>query len=145
MGIDRSWDKAYRVKEQLHPDSIKKAPRHWPEWAANYEWLSRCRAYDANVEKKRRKAAENENLKKLDAYQARSEKVAKVQSEIGLLGLTKLKAKIENIDVEKMTPGETAALLRAVSQCLTSSLAAEAEAIGVRELESLLDGSEGES
>lgn len=55
LGLDRSLNLAYRACVR---DENRDAPGTWQAWSREFEWVDRCRAYDAHCDDLRRKTRE---------------------------------------------------------------------------------------
>lgn len=130
-GVDRSLRKI----AQSHNKSIAVLA----DWSERYDWVSRARAYDAYLELKHRKTREAEHAAELAAYRERARKAAQDTAAIASAALLKAGRRLQTLDPEQIDASALPGFLRAAAAVLESSLNAEAEAIGVRRLESLLD------
>jgi hypothetical protein len=135
LSKSRSIDKAF----QQHQNSTKTAPRHWMDWAVDFDWKHRAAAYDAHIELSHRKTREAEHTAELVAYRERARKAAQDTAAIASAALLKAGRRLQTLDPEQIDASALPGFLRAAAAVLESSLNAEAEAIGVRRLESLLD------
>ncbi len=139
MGIGRSLLKVWR--QQSGNETATSVPGKITAWSEQFDWLSRARAYDAHLELTVRKQNEAAHVAELTAYRERSRKAAETTFTIANAALQLAGQKLQQM-VKDKTDVPVAALpayLRAAAAVMESSLNAEAEAIGVRRLESLLD------
>ena len=135
MGAARSIDKAFRLRQ----NDAKIAPRGWDRWAAEYEWKRRAEAYDAHLELTARKGREEAHTAEIVAYRERCRKAAIQTGEMALAVLMKAGQRLKTLEPEQIEPHVLPAYLRAAASVMEASLNAEAEAVGVRRLETLLD------
>ena len=140
MGPRRAVDEAYReTAEKRQKNGSEKAPRHWWEWAADNDWKRRAEAYDAHLELTARKGREEAHTAEIVAYRERCRKAAIQTGEMALAVLMKAGQRLKTLEPEQIEPHVLPAYLRAAASVMEASLNAEAEAVGVRRLETLLD------
>jgi transposase len=109
------------------------------DWADRYGWQERASGYDAETEQARRKGREAEHLAEIAAYRERAYAVAVQTSQMAIALLYKAGMRLKALDIMEITPAMIPRYLRTAAAVLEYSLNAEAEAIGVRRLEHLLD------
>jgi hypothetical protein len=119
--------------------NLNKTLTHIAEWSEHWDWVGRCRAYDAYLELKNRKTREAEHAAELAAYRERMRKSATDTAAIAQAILLKTGRRLQSLDPETIEPAMLSGLIRAAAAVMESSRNMEAEAIGVRRLESLLD------
>lgn len=141
LGTSRSVDAAFnQARQTCGKPAAKRADGWWWQWAAEYDWKRRAEAYDAYLELKARLEREDIHRQELTAYRERARKTASAAAEIAVAALTKAGRRLSTLDPDHIEPGMLPAYLRAAADVFDKSLSAEAEAIGVRRLEILLDG-----
>ncbi len=140
MGADRSIVKAHR---RLSQTDAGRAPRHWDVWAFENDWKTRAAAYDTHLELIARQVREEEHRTEVRAYRERARKSAAALSELTLVALQKASARLIALDPSEIKAGDLPHFLRAAAQIMDTSLNAEAEAVGVRELENIFDNAKG--
>ena len=147
LGRGRSLLKAWRQwQEQRRQKGYERAtdicatvPGRWVHWSRVHAWSERAVAYDAHLELLVREHDEAAHAAALAAFRERNRRAAVLTAEIALAVLSRLAARLQSLRPEEITPGTIPAWLRAGAAVLETSLNAEAEVIGVRELERLLD------
>ena len=115
-------------------------------WSAAFEWVERVRAYDLHQSELTRKAAEADHSAKIAAYRERSGKIAAATADVSLGFLVAAGKRLKDLtdgkgkeSVADIPLTSLPSLLRAAAAVAQISLAVEAESLGVRELESLLE------
>ena len=132
---DEGTGRALRKIAQTHNKSIATLA----DWSERYDWVDRARAYDSHLELQARKGREEAHTAEIVAYRERCRKAAIQTGEMALAVLMKAGQRLKTLEPEQIEPHVLPAYLRAAASVMESSLNAEAEAVGVRRLETLLD------
>lgn len=139
LGPERSIDKAYRVATQQQ-ESSRRASGTWMNWAAQFEWVERARAYDGYLEAKARRSREREYFGKLEAFRGRQELLAQKTLEVSIQLLEIANRRMKKLLIEDPEKAEEIALglvpayARAAASTAEAATNAEAAALGVEEL-----------
>ncbi len=141
LGPQRSLNAAYRSDRTAAgkaPDPLQAAPGGWRTWYRTNRWPARAEAYDAHLELLNRKGQEAEHAQHIEDYRDRQRKLgsALVENAVRLLKLTNERLaglKSGDIPLERLP-----SFLRAAASAAEAGANAEAQAIAVTELLSLL-------
>lgn len=119
LGIERSFDKAYRAVKGAEKRAVT---GRWKLWANVYEWRRRAQDYDLYLELQARQRREAEHHAELEAYRMRQKHLAQATTDSALKMLKLGNQKIE--DLQKQYDDWKAALLAADSPELRAKLLA---------------------
>lgn len=150
---DKAWAAFCRYRDQGGSRSLVRVGQELGKsrvlierWSAAFDWVERVRAYDAHCAEQARTAAEAEHTARITAYRERAAKIGAATADVSLgflvaagqrlKGLTNPKADAESVD--DIPIKSLPAFLRAAAAVAEISLRVEAEALGVRELETYL-------
>jgi len=142
LGPGRSLLRAWR--QQTGNERATCVPGRWTQWSQVHGWAARAAAYDAHLELQVRKQNEAAHIAELAAFRERARKAATHCAEIANAALLRAGERLRTLEPHEIEPGMVPAYLRVAAAVLDSSLNAEAEAIGVRRLETLLDNASDE-
>ena len=137
MGADRSLLKVHR--QRVGNEKATSVPGFITNLSDANDWLSRARAYDAYLELTARKGREEAHTAEIAAYRERCRKAAIQTGEMALQVLLKAGQRLQTLAPGEIEPQVLPAYLRAAASVMEASLNAEAEAVGVRALEAILD------
>lgn len=112
-------------------------------WSAAHEWVARAEAYDAHRELQARRAREAEHLRELEQYRERQKRIAIATTERAIKLLQKAGAKLDTMSAEDITPKLLPAYFRAAAAVAEAGTSAEAQAIAVADLLTLLGDADG--
>lgn len=136
----RSLIRAYRSQPGF--DGANATPGRWILWSTSYGWSERVKAYDVIREKEARKIKEAAHDAALDEYRERTIQASRQQMETARAVLLKASARLDNLDINEIKPGQLAGLFRAAAHLADVSGKAEATALGLDELTALLEQDE---
>ncbi len=138
LGSGRSLDAAFAQAKGCQK-GVKRVSGFWQRWSRDNAWKNRAEAYDAHLELLARREREAAFMKDLEAMRQRQKtlSLATFSAAIGLL--QKAKARLEALDAADIDPGKLPAYFRAAAAVAEMATNAEAVALGLHELMSLLD------
>ncbi len=113
--------------------------RQLETWSSRYAWLRRSKGYDAYLELLSRREREASYMTDMEAMRQRQKKLslATFSAAIGLLH--KAMERLKALDAADIDPGKLPAYFRAAAAVAEMATNAEAVALGLHELVSLLD------
>ena len=136
-GTARSLLKTWR--QQSGNEAATSVPGKITEWSDQNDWKRRAEAYDAHLELTARKGREEAHTAEIVAYRERCRSAAIQTGAMALAVLMKAGQRLQTLEAKEIEPHVLPAYLRAAASVMEASLNAEAEAVGVRRLETLLD------
>jgi hypothetical protein len=137
MGPGRTLADAYR---QASGKGKASAPSgQWTGWYAAHRWRERAEAWDAHLAILAQREREQEHLRQLDAYRARQRRLARRNAEAALLLLKRAVERLNTLATEELTPALLPAFVRAAAAVAEQATNAEAQALAVAELLTLLE------
>jgi len=143
LGASRSVDSAAAASRQAtgKPQANKKnrAPDVWFSWSSRFQWVARARAYDVYLEQRARGLREAEHMKELEQYRDQARKGAATLWIARNKLMERLTRRLDNINPDQIDVEKLPSFMRAVAYVTEVALNTQAEAIGVRQLETLLD------
>ena len=132
---DTGQTRAIRKVAQEHSKSVATLF----DWSDQNDWKRRAEAYDAHLELTARKGREEAHTAEIVAYRERCRSAAIQTGAMALAVLMKAGQRLQTLEAKEIEPHVLPAYLRAAASVMEASLNAEAEAVGVRRLETLLD------
>ncbi len=142
LAPSRSLAKAYR--QRTGKEQAKQAGGHWTRWYAKYEWKTRAEAYDAHLELLVRRDREAAYIKDLQDFKKRQKTLAQAALSAATELLQKASERLKKIKDEDIDPKSLPSYFRAAAAIAESSTNAEAVALGLHELITLLDARDSE-
>jgi hypothetical protein len=142
LGPGRSIDRAAAALRAPLADGAsekKRAPRNWSDWSVKYEWRVRALAYDRHLERLAQAGREAEHLELINSYTR--EVLIECKESLPILrhGRRVIGEFLEQLDGRFLPVRAAAGFIRAIGYYQAVTREAQAEALGVRRLETLLD------
>ena len=138
LGPGRSLDAAYR-KHKGQQKGNKRATGHWTRWYSKFDWKTRAEAYDAHLELLARRGREAAYIQDLQRFQERQKKLSQATLGAAIRLLQKAGERLQALDADEIPPQSLPAYFRAAAAVAEAATNAEATALGLHELITLLD------
>ena len=140
LSSSRSLLKAWQqYRRQKGYEQATAVPGSWVKWASVHQWHRRALAYDAHIELAVRRQDEAAHVAELAAFRERSRKAATDTYAIAHHALLLTGQYMEIMKPGDLAPAMIPGYLRAAAAVMEASINLEAEAIGARRLETLLE------
>lgn len=139
LGPKRSIAAAYR--QQPSKENAPNTGGIWLTWSSRHSWVARAQAYDQYLDRMKRLERERQQLEEITAFRQRARQAAAAASGLAIAVLRKTAKRIEDVDPKEIKVGQIPAFIRATASLLDTGLNAEAQAIGVEQLEDFLNES----
>lgn len=140
----RSIKRANNISRGRPTDSTEEASGLFTKWASEHQWRTRAEAYDAIQERERRKRLERtrevEDEEKLEEFRQQQEKLGSRCTSVAerLLGMVEARLSKMAEDGKELDDKALATVARAAAALATVGTNAQAEALGVRQLQAML-------
>ena len=138
LGPSRSLDEAYRQHTGQQKGN-KRATGHWTRWYSKFEWRARAEAYDAHLELLARRDREAAYIKDLQNLQDRQKKLAQATLGAAIHLLQKAGERLRKLEAGDIDTKTLPSYFRAADAITEAATNAEATALGLHELITLLD------
>ncbi len=139
LGTERSLEKV-RQKVGKRSGYIRQLER----WSSRYAWPRRSKGYDAHLELLARRGREAAYMNDMEAMRQRQKKLSLATFNAAISLLHKATERLQALDAADIDPGKLPAYFRAAAAVAEMATNAEAVALGLHELMSLLDVRDGE-
>lgn len=136
QGPHRSLAAAYR--QETGKEQAKQASGEWNGWYTAHEWRARAESWDEHLAARAREVAEAEHVARITAHRERAAKIGATTADVANVFLWKAAERLRALSADDIPVRSLPAFLRAAAAIAQVSLSIEAEALGVRELETLL-------
>ncbi len=140
LGTARTMLAAFRQKTSKK--TAKQAAGHWNDWHKKNKWKARAQSYDAHLERLLRAKREATYIKDLDALRERQKKLAQVTLNAAIGLLQKAGERLTNLKPGEIDARTLPTYFRAAASIAEAATNAEATALGLFELITMLDGHE---
>ena len=114
-------------------------------WSRRYAWPRRTQAFDAHLELLSRREREKAYMEDLEALRARQKQLGRITLRAATRLLEKALGRLEALEASEIDPGKLPAFFRAAASVAETATNAEAVALGLHELITLLDARDAES
>ena len=138
LGLGRSLDAAYSQAKGLQKGD-KRASGHWQRWARDHQWKTRAEAYDAHLELFARRGREAAYIQDLQRFQERQKKLSQATLGAAINLLQKAIERLRTLSTDEIDPKTLPSYFRAAAAVAEAATNAEATALGLHELITLLD------
>ncbi len=138
LGSGRSLDAAFAQAKGCQK-GVKRVSGFWQRWSRDHAWKNRAEAYDAHLELLSRREREAAYMKDMEAMRQRQKKLSLATFNAAISLLHKAMQRLQALDAADIDPGKLPAYFRAAAAVAEMATNAEAVALGLHELVSLLD------
>ncbi|MDZ7703197.1 MAG: hypothetical protein U5L04_01775 [Trueperaceae bacterium] len=132
-----NWGKSRASQERAK--DLDTAPGYFRNWSYQHDWVERAKAFDAHIASIEFEKREKEALDKLEEHREKQLQWAKIMREQSIGLMKKLNDRISELKTKDLEdPNVIARLIRANVESFKAATEAEAHALGVYDLATLL-------